>query len=262
MRDPDLLRDHGVFIAEGRLVVQRLLERSSYRPRSVLVIAPALSGLADVLRVAPCPVFLAPPELVTTLTGFNVHRGCLAIADRGSAASIDRLLAKEGPLVILENVGNPDNVGGTFRNAAAFGASAVLLSRGCSDPLYRKAIRTSMGAALTVPFSAAEPWPAVLEQVRSHDWTLVSLTPSSDAAELSDAAAAIRGRRIALLLGHEGSGLTEDAQRFSDVRARIPMAKGTDSLNVATAAAVALYEFRRAERRAQRRAERRAQREK
>ena len=246
MRDPELLRDHGVFIAEGRLVVQRLLERSPFRPRSVLVTAAALSRLENLLRSAPCSVLVAPPDVLAAVTGFDVHRGCLAIAERGPAASIDRLLGSAGPLVILERVGNPDNVGGTFRNAAAFGASGVLLSPGCSDPLYRKAIRTSMGAALTVPFAAAEPWPAALEQLRSRHWTLVSLTPSPDSPRLSQAAATLTGRHVALLLGHEGSGLSDEAQRFAHVRARIPMAEGTDSLNVAAASAAALYEIRRA----------------
>jgi len=243
VRDPGLLRDHGVFLAEGRLVVERLLGQSHYRARSVLVTPAAHASLAEALARAECPVYLVESSVVHGLAGFNVHRGCLAIGERGSPREPAGLVAASGPLVILEQVGNPDNVGGTFRNAAAFGASGVVLSPGCSDPLYRKSIRTSMGAALTVPFAVAEEWPGTLARLRDRGWTVVALTPAEDAEDIRAVAAQLQGSRVALLLGHEGQGLSPDTQALASVRARIPMTSGVDSLNVATAAAVALYEF-------------------
>ncbi len=243
VRDPELLRDHGVFIAEGRLVVQRLIEQSPFRVRSVLVTPPALTALAATLAASPADVFTVSLDVMALITTYNVHRGCLAIAERAAAATLDALLASRGPLVVLENVGNPDNVGGTFRNAAALGASGVVLSPGCSDPLYRKAIRTSMAATLTMPFVVAEPWPESVERLRLAGWKVIALSPGAD-RELADVARGVGSTRTALLLGHEGEGLSVDAARLATHHARIPMAAGADSLNVATAAAVALYELR------------------
>jgi tRNA G18 (ribose-2'-O)-methylase SpoU len=242
VRDPELLGGHGVFLAEGRLVVQRLLEQSVFRARSVLVTPAAHASLEAALATASCPVYLADQQLLTALAGFNVHRGCLALGERGAPRRVSDLAHGTGPLVILERVGNPDNIGGTFRNAAAFGASGVVLSPGCADPLYRKAIRTSMGAALAVPFAVAEDWPGTLGSIRDAGWTIVALTLGEGAGELRSTIARLRESRLALLLGHEGHGLTAEAEAMSDVRARIAIGARADSLNVATAAAIALYE--------------------
>ena len=148
---------------------------------------------------------------------------------------------------MLERVANADNVGGIFRNAAAFDADAVLLDRESTDPLYRKAIRTSIGTTLMVPFARAEPWPQVLRMLADRGCATLALTPASTApplaAAIADAAAG--SRPVALVLGHEGEGLTADALDACTHRARIPIAVGVDSLNVAAAAAVALYELRR-----------------
>lgn len=244
VRDPELLRDRGVFLVEGRLVVQRLLERSRFRTRSVLVTPAALAALHDLLVPSPVEVLLVEQDFLDSIASFNVHRGCLAIGERGNAQPLEDLLAGSGPLVVLEKVGNPDNVGGTFRNAAAFGASGVLLSPGCSDPLYRKAIRTSMGATLTTPFAAVDSWPGALARLRDAGWTVIALSPSGD-RRVEEAVRETAGTRVALLLGHEGEGLTEEARKAATMVARIPMSDGTDSLNVATASAVALYELMR-----------------
>jgi tRNA G18 (ribose-2'-O)-methylase SpoU len=245
VRDPELLRSHGVFLAEGRLVVERLLGQTNYRARSVLVTPAALASLAPALSHASCPAYLVEPPVMRDLAGFSIHRGCLAIGERGTPRRLEDLAAAGGPLVVLERVGNPDNVGGAFRNAAAFGASGVVLSPGCSDPLYRKSIRTSMGAALTVPFVIAPEWPGALAGLRAAGWRVVALRPGEPTASIHVVAAHLRGSRVALLLGHEGEGLTPDAERLATDRARIPMARGTDSLNLATAAGIALYEFTR-----------------
>jgi len=157
------------------------------------------------------------------------------------AAIIDRL-ENASLAVALEEVSNADNVGGVFRNALAFGAGALLLSPGCCDPLYRKAIRTSMAATLRVPFARVERWPGGLEAVRAAGFALVALTPAADARDIG-AFTADPGRpaRIALVVGTEGAGLSAAAEAMADARVRIPMAPGVDSLNLATATGIALY---------------------
>lgn len=240
VRDPDLLRAHGVFVAEGRLVVERLLAQARFRARSVLVTSSARASLAHALERAACPVYIVELSLMEGLTGFNIHRGCLAIGERGQPRTLDEIATTTGPLVCLESVGNPDNVGGVFRSAAAFGAAGVVLSPGCSDPLYRKAVRTSMGASLSVPFAESSDWPGAITTLREKGWTVMALTPADDAQDIRTSAAA-SADRVALLLGHEGTGLTHAAQQLASARIRIPTTSAVDSLNVATAAAIGLY---------------------
>ena len=246
--DPDLLRERGIFVAEGRHVVRRLVAESRFLTRSLLVTPPAYESLADLhSRLAALPVFIVDQNAMTEIAGFNIHRGCLAIGEREALPPWSDLARDARRLVILEHVSNADNVGGIFRNAAAFGVDAVLLGPACTDPLYRKAIRTSMGAALKIPFASLDGWPGDLEALRQAGFTLIALTPAPDAEDLRTSAAQRRGaaERIALLLGHEGHGLSDAAMQCADVRFRIAMAAGVDSLNVAAAAAVALYELSR-----------------
>lgn len=244
--DPGLLRDGHAFIAEGRLVVRRLLADSYMRTQSVMVTAAALESVRDLLDKAPAhlPVFVVSRGVIETVTGFDIHRGCLAVGERPTAADPAALLDRDGPAIVLERVSNPDNIGGVFRNAAALGASVVLLSPGCGDPLYRKAIRTSMGASLVLPFAFVDQWPAGLEMLREAGMHLVALTPSEAAVDIDDAATTLRRRRIALLLGNEGYGLSDGALARADAHVKIAMRAGTDSLNVAAAAAIALHVFR------------------
>lgn len=242
--DPELIRRRGIFVAEGRLVVRRLLAESRLTARSVMLTEPARESLADVLAARPdLPVYVVPPQVMNGITGFNIHRGCLAIGERPREASWREIIAGGETIVVLERVANADNVGGVFRNAAAFGASAVLLDGVSTDPLYRKAIRTSMGAALRVPFARAEPWPGVLHELRERGFATVALTPASSALPIRATVAAVGPRRVALVLGHEGEGLTEAALDACELRARIPISSNVDSLNVATAAAIGFYEF-------------------
>jgi tRNA G18 (ribose-2'-O)-methylase SpoU len=242
VRDPELLRAKGVFIAEGRLVVRRLLESPHFRARSVLVTPAARAGLADLLEwSADTEVYEAELPLFRELTGFNVHRGCLGIGERrGAAPSWQDVVRPARTVVVLERVGNPDNLGGVFRAAAALGADAILLSPGCADPLYRKSIRTSMAATLTLPFAVVDRWPGGLNELRSLGFSIVAMTPSGE----EDIAGMQRPERAAILLGHEGVGLDPQALALSDRRVRIPMTPGADSLNVVTAAAVALDRLR------------------
>lgn len=246
--DAELLSSRGLFVAEGRLVVSRLLT-SRFRTRSVLLTDEALAG--DDLKVGPYGLVTFPPDLaafvvsqdaMNAITGFNIHRGCLALGERPVPASWADVSRDGRTVVVLEAVANADNVGGVFRNAAALGASAVLLGPSCADPLYRKAIRTSMGAALSVPFAKMADWPADLDRLRASGFRLLALTPAPDAVRLPELR---RPHRVALLLGHEGGGLSKEAMEQADVRVRIPMAEGVDSVNVATAAAIALYELRK-----------------
>jgi tRNA G18 (ribose-2'-O)-methylase SpoU len=245
--DPDLVQRNGVFVAEGRLVVRRLLTGRRFETRSVMVTAPALEAIRDVLdERRDLPAYVVPQALMDEVIGFNIHRGCLAIGVRRPDEPWTAVAERARRLVVLERVGNADNVGSIFRHAAAFAADAVLLGPACSDPLYRKAIRTSMGAALSVPFARADPWPDVLDSLRALGFTVLAMTPQASAPCLRNAAGNIPLHRVALLLGHEGDGLTQEALDHSTCRARIPMAAGVDSVNVATTAAIALYELSRA----------------
>jgi tRNA G18 (ribose-2'-O)-methylase SpoU len=250
--DPGLAADHGIFIAEGRLVVRRLLASARFATRSVLVTAPAMAALADVLANRPeVPVFLVSQAAMNTVAGFNIHRGCLAIGERPAPANWHDLAGEiskpktqtPGVLVCLERLANADNVGSVFRSAAAFGAGGVLLDPASTDPLYRKAIRTSMGAALQVPFARAEPWPAALIELRSHGVVVIAMTSSAGARPLIEVADAVAERPAAIVLGHEGDGLTLDSTAACELQARIPITSAVDSLNVAAAAAIALYEL-------------------
>jgi len=242
--DQELLSRHGLFVAEGRLVVKRLLVFSQCETRAVLVTDPAFTSLQETLSTRPAlPVYIVPQEVMNGIAGFNVHRGCLALGVRPPARGWRIVSAHARRLVVLERVGDPDNVGTIFRQAAAFGADGVLLQSACADPLYRKTIRTSMGASLIVPYAAAEPWPALLKDLRDAGWATIAMTPNGDATRLREVAADVTGQPVALVLGHEGDGLTREAMEACSHRARIPMAAGIDSLNVAMAAGIALYEM-------------------
>jgi tRNA G18 (ribose-2'-O)-methylase SpoU len=247
--DPELLRRGEVFVAEGRLVVRTLLASSPFRTRSVLLTENAFQALSDVIepRLADLPVFLVEQGVIEALTGFNIHRGCLAIGERPPRVRVDDALTRvpgARRFVVLERIANADNMGGIFRNAAAFGADAVVLGPGCCDPLYRKAIRVSMGAALRVPFCDASDWGVDLERLRASGFTVAALVTDHAADDFVRYASAFPpGGRLALIAGSEGSGLTPEALAHADVALRIPMAPGIDSLNVATATGIALHSF-------------------
>ncbi len=242
--DPVLLRERGLFVAESRLVVHALLAHTRMQTRALFVTQAALASLEGLLsgRKDDLPVYLGAHQLLRQVVGFKVHRGCLALGERAAPVTDGELsaLATARLVVVLEHVSNPDNVGSIFRNAAAFGAECVLLSPHCCDPLYRKAIRTSLGATLRVPYGEIVDWPDGLNRLHEQGYTRVALTPEADASSLA-AFAAGAPPRVALLLGTEGAGLSDHAAASVDRRVRIPMAPGVDSLNVATAAGIALY---------------------
>jgi tRNA G18 (ribose-2'-O)-methylase SpoU len=233
----------GRFMAEGELVVRRLID-SPYRPLSVLLTPTRLETLRDALeRLLPgTPVYLADQRLMNSVVGFNMHRGVLASARRGPATDPATLWRRCRVLVGLEGLTNHDNVGGIFRSAAALaGPSAgVFLSPGCCDPLYRKSIRVSMGHALRIPFATLNPWPGGLASARHPGFAVIALTPAPDAVPIGDVRLG-PGVRPLLLLGAEGPGLTPGALTAADHRVRIPTSPDVDSLNVGTAAAIALH---------------------
>lgn len=246
LRERDLRSTHqgaGAFIAEGKLVVERLVA-SRYRVRSVLVRADRVAALAPTLARLPAgtPVLRASEELFARLPGVRFHQGALAAGEEGPPRAPAEVLERATRVVVLAGVGNHDNVGGVFRNVAALAGSggAVLLDPRTSDPLYRKAIRVSMGWALHVPFARLTPFPDGLEELRARGFRLLALSPREDARDLARLARPLPPR-AALLLGSEGDGLDAAAMARADEVVRIPLARGVDSLNLSVACALALY---------------------
>ncbi len=229
----------GLFIAEGSLVVRRLLA-SSYRLRSVLLTPQRYGPLAPDLADAAAPVYLAGQDVMNAVAGFDIHRGVLASAERRPLPQPPELLVAATRVVVLEDINDHENLGVIFRNAAALGIGAVLLSPECCDPLYRRCVRVSMGHVLDLPFGVLSPWPDALATVAGAGFEVVALTPNAGARDIRDLA--LDGRdKVALLLGAEGPGLSAGALRRAGVRARIPMTAGVDSLNVGSAAAIAFH---------------------
>jgi tRNA G18 (ribose-2'-O)-methylase SpoU len=246
--DAELVRARGLFVAEGRRVVGRVLQDRRFRVHSILVNDAARTQLEAALNTldADVPVYLCEADDFLAITGYNIHRGCLALVERLPATPIDALVENATTIVVLEGVTNADNVGGVFRNAAAFGPGGVvgvLLSPTCCDPFYRKAIRTSMGAVLRVPFARAERWPAAIDEVRAAGFTIVALTPREPSQTLAAFQSRPRPERVALIVGTEGAGLTPEVEAAADYRVRIPTSGEVDSLNLAVAAGIALYEL-------------------
>ncbi|MEX0955914.1 MAG: RNA methyltransferase [Rhizobiaceae bacterium] len=241
IRDRDLARRDGLFIAEGKVVVRVLIEAGRFEPVSILVSENRLDGLSGVLANAPAafPVYVAPAAVMDEIAGFHMHRGVLALARRRESDSVTELIAglPESALVLaLIGISNHDNIGGIFRNAAAFAADAVFLDRTCCDPLYRKAIRVSVGGALKVPYAIAREPTDLISELGNAGFRQLALAPGG-ATEIGGLAV---GGRTALYLGTEGDGLPTDLiEKMEGVR--IPIASDFDSLNVAAASAIALH---------------------
>jgi tRNA G18 (ribose-2'-O)-methylase SpoU len=246
VRERDVVGRHGGFIAEGEVVLRVLARSPLYRAQSLLIARNRLDRLADL--IAPfeerASVFAASQSVMDAIVGFNIHRGILAFGLRNPEVSAHKLLASlpvQSIVLALFGVSNHDNVGGAFRNAAAFGASAVLIDGSCCDPLYRKAIRVSVGGALTVPFARLAPGEDPLDLLEHHGFAAIALTPAG--------ATPLRGLapsgRAALLLGAEGQGLPPSIlERANTVG--IPMAAGFDSLNVAVTSGIVLHHLSQA----------------
>ncbi|HLY83310.1 MAG TPA: RNA methyltransferase [Acidimicrobiales bacterium] len=266
LTDAELSRSQGhpdgLFIAEGLLVIRQLL-RSAYPVRSLLLAAGKLDRLAADLETLPSTVavYVAAPAVLCAVAGLNVHRGALASAARLPTPPATSVLTGARIVVVLEGINDHENLGAMFRNVAAFGGDAILLCPRSADPLYRRSVRVSLGNVLHVPFARLEPWPGALMALKAAGFRVLAMTPDPSAvpidridglAPLAAAGAAAPPRsdgsgstvdrpRTALLLGAEGPGLSEEALAAADLCVRIPMARGVDSLNVSTAAAIALH---------------------
>jgi tRNA G18 (ribose-2'-O)-methylase SpoU len=228
----------GLFIAEGAKVITRALA-AGYRPRSVLTEPKWLPDMAAELDDAGAEILLAGPEVLRAVTGYRVHRGALASFARRPLPTPGHLLAEARFVVVLVDLVDHTNVGAIFRNAAALGADAVLVTPGCADPLYRRSIKVSMGAVLSLPWTRTGSDP--LEELA--DFQSIALTLAEDAVDLGRVPAG--ARRRAVLLGTEGEGLPSAVAVRADLRVRIPMSGGVDSLNVAAASAIALHVLNR-----------------
>lgn len=243
IRECDLVGRQGRFIAEGKVVLDMLLSGQRFSAESVLVLENRLAGLADTLSRAPSglPVYVVAGEVMDRIAGFHMHRGILAIGLKGTGLPAEALLdtlPARALVVVPIGIANHDNMGSIFRNAAAFGADAVLMDDTCCDPLYRKAIRVSVGAALKVPFASFTDTAGFTATLVRHGFEQFALSPRGE----TDIRQAKGADRLALYLGTEGEGLPENllAQLHT---VRITMSAGFDSLNVAAASAIALHHF-------------------
>ncbi|RIJ24273.1 RNA methyltransferase [Henriciella barbarensis] len=238
IRERDLAgRSDGRFIVEGKVTLSILLERSRFEIESVFIGRSRLEPLSEILAQVPpeVPVYVAPQAVMDQVAGFPIHRGVLACARKGQPFGVEKLLDAE-TLLVLNGISNHDNVGAAFRNAAAFGAGGVLLDEQSCDPLYRKSIRVSAGAALWLPFVQAGQGEDHITGLQSAGFDIWAMTPRTTAAELHQLKPSAK---TAILLGPEGPGL-EDALIDRCRPVRIAMAGGFDSINVATAGAIAL----------------------
>ena len=240
-RRPDLPSGKGLVIGEGVLVVQRMLA-SRFTPFALMGNDRRLGELHADLADVDVPYYRVDADVMARVVGFHLNRGVLAAARRPPAQAVVDVIEGARTVAVLEGINDHENLGSIFRNAAGLGVDAVVFGPGCADPLYRRAVRVSMGHALLVPYAWAEGWPASLNMLSDNGFRLLAMTPDPAAATLADAMAQVGDDKVAVLVGGEGPGLTETAMRASDIRVRIPMSRGTDSLNVATAAALAFYD--------------------
>lgn len=250
-RRPDVGR--GLAIAEGVTVAQRMIA-SRFVPHAMLGVRKRFDELAgagsitiDPQAPGAVPYYLASAEVMAQIVGFHLNRGVLAVARRPRPLSVPEVIDGARTVVVLEGVNDHENIGSIFRNAAGLGVDGLIFGGGCAEPLYRRSIRVSMGHALLVPFATCDAWPDDLDLLTRTGFRLVALTPGEGSVPVADAVAN-RGEasgggagRIAFLVGAEGPGLSAETMARCDVRAHIPMSRGTDSLNVATAAAIAFY---------------------
>ncbi len=244
LRDVNLRRrletEHGLFLAEGEKVVRRALA-AGYEPRSFLLTERWLPALAELVAASGAPCYLVDEALAERVAGFHIHRGALASLHRHPLPSPEQVLDGARRVVVLEDVVDHTNVGAVFRSAAALGVDGALLSPRCADPLYRRAVKVSMGAAFSLPWTRVDGWWDAVPSLSTAGFTTVALSLATEAVGID---AVPTNRPLALLVGSEGPGLSTRWQRAADIRARIPMAAGIDSLNVAAATAVACYALR------------------
>jgi tRNA G18 (ribose-2'-O)-methylase SpoU len=245
IRERDLVGRQGLFIAEGDVVLRLMLKRSRFETESILLSERRVNAMGELIAKIPesIPVYIGSDSMIEGIAGFPVHRGILALGSKSreiqTASTLIQALPDKALVVVCIGIANHDNMGGIFRNAAAFGASAVLLDHTCCDPLYRKAIRVSVGASLVVPFVLGETAGTLIRLLHDAGFKTFALSPAGKVT-LADVKPS---NRTALILGAEGPGLPKEIlQAVASVT--IPMAGDFDSLNVATTSGIALYQFK------------------
>ena len=247
--------ERGLYLAESEKVIRRALA-AGHRPRSFLMGQRWVTDLSDLVETAESqgvPVYVAAAGVIEAMTGFHLHRGALASMHRPALAAPEvllqnalrqnALLHNASRVVVLEDIVDHTNIGAVFRSCAALGVDAVLVTPRCADPLYRRAVRVSMGTVFQVPWTRIDPWPAGLQVLRDHGFTVAAFALGDGAISLDDLAAD-QPDRLAMVFGTEGDGLSRLAVKGADVVVKIPMAGAVDSLNIAAASAVAIWALR------------------
>ena len=238
----------GMFIAESPKVIHRALD-GGCEPVSMLMERKDIDGSAkEILERCPdIPVYTADEQLLCNLTGYHLTRGVLCAMRRPKLPTVEEICEKANRIVILENVQNPTNVGAIFRSAAALGMDAVLLTPGCSNPLYRRSARVSMGTVFQIPWTFTGQWPEEgMAQLKHLGFKTAAMALSDNSVSIDDPGL-LSEEKLAILMGSEGDGLTEATIAACDYTVKIPMYHGVDSLNVAAASAVAFWQLRKKE---------------
>ncbi|HEX7537428.1 MAG TPA: RNA methyltransferase [Dermatophilaceae bacterium] len=244
--------ERGLYLAESEKVIRRALA-AGHRPRSFLMGQRWVTDLSDMVETAESqgvPVYVAQAAIIESMTGFHLHRGALASMHRPPLVAPEELLqralkGRTSRVVVLEDIVDHTNMGAVFRSCAALGVDAVLITPRCADPLYRRAVRVSMGTVFQVPWTRIDPWPAGMQVLRDHGFTVAAFALGDGAISLDDLAAD-QPDRLALVFGTEGDGLSRLAVKGADLVVKIPMAGGVDSLNIASASAVGIWALRAA----------------
>jgi tRNA G18 (ribose-2'-O)-methylase SpoU len=237
--------ERGLYLAESEKVIRRALA-AGHRPRSFLMAQRWLTDLSDLVERAESdgvPVYYAQHGVIEAMTGFHLHRGALASMHRPVLEAPAALLKNASRVVVLEDIVDHTNVGAVFRSAAALGVDAVLITPRCADPLYRRAVRVSMGTVFQVPWTRLDSWPGGVQVLQDHGFTVAAFALGDGAISLDDLAAD-QPDRLAMIFGTEGDGLTRLAIKGADLIVKIPMAGGVDSLNMAASVAVAIWALR------------------
>lgn len=235
----------GLYLAESAKVIRRALA-AGHRPRSLLMAPRWLTDLADLVadaEAAGVPVYVGEPQVIEAITGFHLHRGAIAAMHRPPLPSLADTLAGARRVLVAEDVVDHTNVGALIRSAAAMGVDAVLVTPRCADPLYRRAIRVSMGTVFQVPWTRIESWPESINALQDAGFVVAGMTLGEGAITLDELVAEDH-EKLALVFGSEGPGLTQATEQRLDRRVTIPMMGGVDSLNVAAASAVVFYATR------------------
>lgn len=229
--------EHGIFMAEGEKVIERALA-AGHEPLSFLLAPRWKEHLSRMLGTTDAPVYVMPEDEITSVTGFHVHRGALAAFRRPAPRSVEELLASSQRIVVLEDLTDHTNIGAIFRTVAALGWDGIVLSPRCADPWYRRSLKVSMGAVLTLPFAFVEDWYGLPDLLTRHGHPSLAMTLADDSVPLGSVEIP---NRVALVVGAEGHGISDHWQQSATTRVTIPMREGIDSLNVAASVAIACW---------------------